>query len=102
MSSTTIAITAEIRPGKRDALIRLLDQGPPFSLDEFGLRGHQAFVGDRSVVFVFEGDEHRPDLHRLAAKLPLRSLTAMGTLVGSAQVLADAYDWHPAVVGAAS
>ncbi len=62
-----VAIVAEIRPGKRGDLERLLEQGPPFDLALEGFEHHEVFVGDTDAVFVFTGPSAMSQLERMAA-----------------------------------
>jgi hypothetical protein len=91
-----VAIVAQIRPGKRAQLVELLAAGPPFDLAAHGFTRHQALLGERTVVFVFEGDRAIANVRDLASSLPLSTMTRMGSLVGSAQVLSETFDWSTA------
>ena len=62
-----VAILADIRPGKRAELERVLAQGPPFDLTKEGFEHHEVFLGDNEVVFVFTGPGAARELQRLAA-----------------------------------
>ena len=61
-----IAILAEIRPGKRADLERVLAEGPPFDLTKEGFEHHEVFVGDSDVVFVFTGPGAASQVRRMA------------------------------------
>jgi hypothetical protein len=43
---------------------RLIAQGPPFDPAAHGLRRHDVFLGEQTVVFVFEGPQVRSTLRR--------------------------------------
>ena len=66
-----IAVIAQIRPGKRDDLERLLEQGPPFDLAAEGFERHEVFVGEHDVLFVFTGPAAMSQLQRMAASRAL-------------------------------
>jgi hypothetical protein len=99
--SHQIAVVAQIRPGKRQQLEELLDQGPTFSLADHGFTRHQEFLGDTDVVLVFEGDQPLGDARRLAASLGLGHLTKMATLASNPRVLSQSFVWEPAAPAAA-
>ena len=99
MSVHTTAVVAGIRPGKRTELAQLLEAGPPFDLPEYGFTRHQALLGERTVVFIFEGERAMANLRNLARSLPLGAMTNMGRLVESPQVLSEGYDWSPVPSG---
>jgi hypothetical protein len=94
--STQIAITAQIRPGKREQLARKLAEGPPFDLASHGFTRHQAFLGDQTVVFVFEGIGALERVNDLSRALPMTELARMGLLVQTPQVLTDSFEWQAA------
>src|SRR6478672_3509152 len=61
-----ISVIAQIRPGKREELERLLEKGPPFDLAAEGFERHEVFVGDSDVVFLFTGPGALTQLERMA------------------------------------
>lgn len=89
-----IAVIAQIRPGKRDDLERVLDQGPPFDLAAQGFEHHEVFVGDHDVLFIFTGPGAMSQLQRMAAS---RSLFAhvirLTGLVSAPRVLDRTFEW---------
>lgn len=95
--SSRVAVVADIRTGKRDALLRLLADGPPFDLAASGFDRHAVLVGARDVVFVFEGAHPHEDIHRLvASRLALVHLSRLGTLVANPRLLDTGLEWAPA------
>ena len=58
-------VTARLRPGAAPKVIELLEEGPPFDLDESGLERHMVFVADDELVCVFEGDRAEEETGRL-------------------------------------
>ena len=88
-----IAVLAQIRPGKRAELEKVLRAGPPFDLAEHGFIRHQALLGDRTVVFLFEGDRAIGNVRSLAASLPVSTMARMGRLIQGPQLLTDAFEW---------
>jgi hypothetical protein len=51
-----VAVVVPIRRGTAEAAKQLIDEGPPFDVEGLGLERHHVFVGEREVVFLFEGD----------------------------------------------
>jgi len=96
----TVVVTAQIRPGKRDELVRMLDQGPPFDLAAKGFHRHLAFLGDQQLVLVFEGERPVTSVRSLAASLPLAEVTRLGRLVSNPQVLTEGREWTAAPAAA--
>jgi hypothetical protein len=92
----TVVVTAQIRPGKREELARMLDQGPPFDLAAKGFDRHLAFLGDQQLVLVFEGERAVTSVRSLAASLPLSEVTRLGRLVSNPQVLTEGRVWTTA------
>jgi hypothetical protein len=95
-----VVVVGLIRPGKRDELEKVLAAGPPFDLAESGFTNHYAFLGDRTVVFVFEGAEAHEHLQDLSKRLPMRELARMGMLVHHPELLTERMSWAPATDGA--
>jgi hypothetical protein len=91
--SHTVVVTAQIRPGRREALIAVLAQGPPFDLAAKGFTRHQAFIGDHELVLVFEGENAAVDVRSLASSLPITEMTRLATLVASPKVLSESFEW---------
>jgi len=90
-----IAILAEIRPGQRPALERLLQEGPPFDLAAEGFEYHEVFLGDTDVLFVFDGPSARTQVERLAATRPLLgAFVKMSGLVSAPRILEQTFEWN--------
>src|SRR6478736_1285414 len=96
-----IAVVATIRPGKREQLTKLLAQGPPFDLAASGFTDHHAFVGEKTVVLVFEGPSALQHVQSLRRRLPMTELARMGLLVRDPELLTDRLTWEAATSGAA-
>lgn len=94
-----VAVVGSIRAGKRAELEKLIAAGPPFDLAESGFTNHYAFIGERTVVFVFEGAEAREHLQDLSKRLPMRELARMGMLVHQPELLTERVSWTPAIDG---
>ena len=90
-----VVVVGTIRPGKREEIEQLLAAGPPFDLATSGFTNHYAFVGERTVVFVFEGAEARRHLRDLTRHLPMKELGRMGLLVHHPELLTERVSWTP-------
>jgi hypothetical protein len=90
-----VAILAEIRPGKRAELVRLLAQGPPFDLEDEGFEHHEVFLGDTDIVFVFTGPGAAAQLQRLASTPDLaRRMMGLSEVVAAPRVLQQTFEWQ--------
>jgi hypothetical protein len=97
-----VVVVGTIRPGKREELEKLLAAGPPFDLAKSGFTNHYAFVGERTVVFVFEGVEAHQHLRDLTKRLPMKDLARLGMLVHHPELLTERVAWTPAGHAAAA
>jgi hypothetical protein len=70
---------------------------PPFDLAKSGFTNHYAFVGERTVVFVFEGAEAREHLQDLTKRLPMKELARMGMPVHDPELLTERLSWADGV-----
>lgn len=64
-----LVVVAPLKEGARERASELLEQGPPFDLEESELVRHSVYLTDREAVFVFEAPGDRPPL-RLQAENP--------------------------------
>jgi hypothetical protein len=64
-SNERLAIVAKLRRRSRERAQEIIAAGPPYELNEAGLRRHSIFLAGDTVVFVFEG----PGIHTLVSKL---------------------------------
>ena len=90
-----ISVIAQIRPGKREELERLLEKGPPFDLGAEGFERHEVFLGDSDVVFLFTGPGALTQLERMAASRALFAhVLKMTGLLSAPRVLNQTFEWH--------
>ena len=90
-----IAVLAEIRPGKRTALERALEQGPPFDLGMEGFEHREVFMGDTDVVFIFTGPGAAGELRRIAATPELfRQAIHMADVLAAPRLLEQTFRWN--------
>jgi hypothetical protein len=52
---SALVVVAPIKPGSMDRARELLDEGPPFALEDTPFDAHEVFLTVNEVVFVFEG-----------------------------------------------
>lgn len=89
-----ISVIAQIRPGKRDELERMLEQGPPFDLAAEGFEHHEVFVGGNDVLFVFTGPGATSQLERMAASRALFAhILKLTALLSAPRILDRTYEW---------
>lgn len=79
-----VAVVVPIRRGTAEAARRLVEEGPPFNVERLGLERHHVFVGEREVVFVFEGEN---------------AAGAVDALAQSPNVLQAAVRWRSILAG---
>jgi hypothetical protein len=84
MAAQRIAIIGKLKPGSFERAEQIIEQGPPYALDDAGLERHSVFVGHDYVVFVFEG----PGVERI-----------VGDLVDHPVVAAEFSVWGPLLDG---
>jgi hypothetical protein len=53
--SERVAVVAKLLPGSRERAAEILAKGAPYGLALAGFRRHSVFLGEETVVFVFEG-----------------------------------------------
>lgn len=84
IAAARVAIVVPIRRGTADMARQLIEEGPPFEVEELGLERHYVFVSEREVVFFFEGES---------------AAAAVDALARSPGVLKAAVRWHRIVAG---
>ena len=94
-------VVVPLEPGMRDRARELVSSGPPFDLEDVGLRRHSVHLIDDAVVFSFEAADGR-SLDRLLEEPGLwQAADAWREIVsGPPQLAEDAFEWEaaPAVV----
>jgi hypothetical protein len=90
-----VAVVVPIRRGKVEEARRLVDEGPPFDVEQLGIERHHVFVSEREVVFFFEGESaaaavdalsRSPDVLRAAVRW-------RGILAGRPRLAAERFGW---------
>ena len=97
MSAQRIAVIGKLRPGSIERAEEIIvEQGPPFDLDEAGLERHSVFLSSDWVVFVFEG----PNVERAVGRLVddptvVRELQRRGPLLdGTPHLAHERFFWE--------
>jgi hypothetical protein len=92
-SPTSVAVVVPLRRGARERTKALIERGPPFDPAPFDR--HHVYLTSREAVFVFEGEDVRESLERLASAPALwREATEWAGVIGGRPRLADEeYRW---------
>jgi hypothetical protein len=88
-------VVVPLRPGAREQIRSLLDEGPPFDPEAAGLERHEVFLSDEEAIFLFEA-VNQSVLDRLARSTKLRvAAVAWEEYVAGGLRLADlCYSWN--------
>lgn len=78
-----IVVVVPIRRGAAQEARRLIDEGPPFDIEQLALERHHVFLTEREVVFYFEGERAAAVVEALA-----RNPRVLGAAVRWRNVLA--------------
>lgn len=84
VAAARVAVVVPLRRGSADLARQLIEEGPPFEVEELGLERHHVFVSEREVVFFFEGES---------------AAAAVDALARSPGVLKAAVRWRRLVTG---
>ncbi len=90
-----VAVVVPIRRGKAELARRLVEEGPPFDIEDVGLERHHVFVGEREVVFFFEGDQAATAVNALARSPGVLKAAARwrGILAGRPRLAEERFGW---------
>ena len=95
MTNNKIVVIAQIRPGKRADLERLLAKGPPYDLQAEGFEHHEVYVGETDVAFIFTAPSALSRIQRLAASPGgFLHVIKMTGLLSGARLLTQTFEWH--------
>jgi hypothetical protein len=93
-----IAVVATLRPGATEQAERLIELGPPFDPNRYGIERHDVFLAADTVVFVFEGGEPRALMTALSGSDEQSVMKAWEPLLdGTPRIAREAYSWRPPV-----
>jgi hypothetical protein len=89
-----IVVVVPLREGVEEAARALLDAGPPFDLDEAGLRQHEVFLTEREALFLFEMADETALRNLLSEPSVWAAATVWGELAdGPARIGEEAFAW---------
>jgi hypothetical protein len=90
-----VAVVVPIRRGRVEEARRLIEEGPPFDVEQSGIERHHVFVSEREVVFFFEGEgaagavdalSQSPDVLKAAVRW-------RGVLAGRPRLAEERFGW---------
>jgi hypothetical protein len=90
-----VAVVVPIKRGKAELARELVEEGPPFELEDVGLERHHVFVGEREVVFFFEGEEAAAAVDALARSPGVLKAAVRwrGILAGRPRLAEEGFAW---------
>lgn len=90
-----VAVVVPIKRGSAEKARELVAEGPPFDLQLLELERHDVFVGEREVVFVFEGDSAAAAVDRLSRNPALlkAALRWRSILAGRPRLVEQRFGW---------
>ncbi len=95
-SAKRLLVVVPLRPGSREQVRTLLQQGPPFDPESVSLAQHEVFLTDREALFLFEVNGGPAAVGRLLGKPSVWKATAAWSkhLAGPPRVAEVAYSWQ--------
>jgi hypothetical protein len=94
LARNRIVVVIPLREGVQDQVRAVLDSGPPFDLEESGLRRHEVFLTDREALFVFDTADESAVRSLLADPGVLAAATVWGEFAdGPARLGEEAFAW---------
>lgn len=89
-----VVIVVPLKPGVRDSVRMLLEEGPPFDPENVGLQRHEVFLTDHEAVFIFEApDPSILDQLARSPKLRWAAVAWRDFLAGPTRLAEIAYSW---------
>jgi hypothetical protein len=90
-----VAVVVPIKRGSAEAARQLVEEGPPFDLERLGLERHHVFVGEREVVFFFEGESASAAVDALSRSPRVLNAAVRwrGILAGRPRLAAVQFGW---------
>lgn len=91
-----VAVVLPIRP---DALVTaklLIEEGPPFALEDTPLEAHAVYLSEAEAVFVFEGPDAREVVEQLVGEAGVwEAATAWRSVIdGKPRVAEPSFSWR--------
>jgi hypothetical protein len=90
-----VAVVVPINRGKAEVARQLVDEGPPFGLEDVGLERHHVFVGEREVIFLFEGEQAAAAVEALTRSPGVLKAAVRwrGILAGRPRLAEERFGW---------
>ena len=90
-----LVIVVPLRNGTKERARELLEEGPPFELEETQLERHEVFLTDHEAIFVFEAPGDEPPLQLRAGNPLLRTAAAAWKeyMAGRPRKAESAFHW---------
>jgi hypothetical protein len=90
-----VAVVVPIRRGKAELARQLVEEGPPFKLEDVGLERHHVLVGAREVIFFFEGEQAAAAVDALARSPGVLKAAVRwrGILAGRPRLAEERFGW---------
>jgi hypothetical protein len=91
-----VAVVVPLRPEAAVTAKLLIEDGPPFALEDTPLEAHAVYLTDDEAVFVFEGPEAREIVAQLVGEAGVwEAATAWrACAAGKPRVAEPAFAWH--------
>jgi hypothetical protein len=93
-----VAVVVPIKRGEAEAARQLVEEGPPFEIEDLGLERHHVFVSEREVVFFFEGKSAAPAVNALMRSPDLlrTAVRWRRLLAGRPRIAEERFGWSRA------
>jgi hypothetical protein len=90
-----VAVVVPIRRGKVEDAQRLVEEGPPFDVEQSGIERHHVFVSEREVVFIFEGESAAAAVDALSRSPDVlkAAMRWRGILAGQPRLAEERFGW---------
>jgi hypothetical protein len=90
-----VAVVVPLRARSYERAAQLIEEGPPFRLEETSLTGHCVHLTEREAVFVFEGPDARAAVERVVgeSKVWHAAVAWRGLLAGKPRIAETAFAW---------
>jgi hypothetical protein len=90
-----VAVVVPIRRGKVEEARRLVEEGPPFDVEQSEIERHHVFVSDREVVFFFEGESAADAVDALSRNPDVLKAAVRwrGVLAGRPRLAEERFGW---------
>lgn len=93
---TSLAVLVPLKPDAYSNARRLVEQGPPFALEDSGLIAHEVFLTPYEAVFVFDGPDVRAQVEMLLGEADVwAAATAWRDCIAAKPYVAEpVFSWH--------